>query len=109
MTDACELGSLSLHQDCCSELEAKAAGADHAHTPDAQAEQITRDVSRTRYRIGAREFGAATGEAVAGNITEKQASVLAVAGGEPDHCNSILQPHNSALIGAHSGPSCPEI
>ena len=63
---------MSLLQDCCSELEAKGAGADHAYTLEAKAEQIMCDVPRTVYLIGGQEFGAATGEHAATNVREKK-------------------------------------
>ena len=59
-------------QDCCSELEAKGAGADHAHTTESKAEQISCDVPRTTYVVGRQRFGAATGEHAAANIAEKK-------------------------------------
>ena len=65
-----------LWQDCCSELEAKGAGADHAYTMEAKAEQVMCDVPRTMYIIGGHEFGAATGEQAVANVEEKKVRVV---------------------------------
>lgn len=54
------------------------AGAPHAVKREEQEEQITRDVSRTSYKIGETTFGCAMGEHVDGNIREKMVSSLGI-------------------------------
>lgn len=64
--------TLTLSQDCCTELEALGAGAAHAQTHSEKMEQISRDVPRTSYRIQGEEFGCAMGDQIPGNIRQKQ-------------------------------------
>ena len=54
------------------------AGAAHAVKREEQEEQITRDVSRTSYKIGETTFGCAMGEHVDANIREKMVSSLGI-------------------------------
>ncbi len=55
-------------------MEALGAGADHAKTKAEKEEQITRDVSRTSFKISDRSFGCAMGEQIDVNIKEKMVS-----------------------------------
>ena len=61
-------------QDCCTELEARGAGAPHAQTRTDKMEQVSRDVPRTSYRIQGELFGCAMGEQIQPNIRQKQVS-----------------------------------
>ncbi len=59
-------------QDCCTELEARGAGAAHAQTRSEKVEQVSRDVPRTSYRIHGVDFGCAMGDQLDNNIRQKQ-------------------------------------
>ncbi len=69
------LYGISLLQDCCTELEARGAGATHAQTRSEKVEQVSRDVPRTSYRIHGVDFGCAMGDQLDGNIRQKQVCV----------------------------------
>ena len=61
-------------QDCSTELEALGAGAPHAQTRLEKMEQVSRDVSRTSYKIQDELIGCAMGEEIQPNIKQKVVS-----------------------------------
>ncbi|XP_064399023.1 uncharacterized protein LOC135345540 isoform X2 [Halichondria panicea] len=65
-------------RDCCTELEARGAGAAHAQTRSEKVEQVSRDVPRTSYRIHGVDFGCAMGDQLDNNIRQKQDAISAL-------------------------------
>ncbi len=69
------MSCFSPSQDCCTELEARGAGAAHAQTRSEKLEQVSRDIPRTSYRIQGEEFGCAMGDQIDNNIKQKQVKI----------------------------------
>ena len=59
-------------QDCCSELEARGAGAIHAASREDKEEQVARDVPRTSYLVGSERFGCEMGDRAVDNVHRKK-------------------------------------